>query len=135
MNMDSNSRLGGLVVDDDAAIRYLAADILSARGCRVITAGDALEAVRIALAQKCAIDFLVTDYELGGASGIELAANLRRLFPDISVLLMSGRNADDIPKASAADGFLSKPFSPASLCDSLQRALTRSDTAQRRDRP
>jgi DNA-binding NtrC family response regulator len=78
-----------LVVDDDLSVleclkRALAADF------QVITASNGTGALEQASKTEGTIDLLVTDFEMPGINGIELATQLTALRPQIKVLLMSG---------------------------------------------
>ncbi len=68
-----------------------------------------------------AVDFVVTDLEMPGMSGIELGSRLRKLSPSLKVLLASGSEilTDGEAVQKGFCGLLRKPF----LCASLRRAL------------
>ena len=129
MKLSQNAKLNGLVVDDDNALRAFAADVFTAEGYAITAAGDAVEAVQVALEQSESLSFLVTDYELGDVTGVELATTLRRLHPALRVVLMSGRDVREVPRAGVAGQFLRKPFSPMLLCGTLRQALGRTASA------
>lgn len=102
-----------LIADDDAAIRLLLDRALRAFGFQVIVAGDGHEARRLAEAHDGPLHLLVTDVEMPGLSGVELAAALEATRPGLAVLFVSGRA---FPQAVAAAmrgraaAFLAKPF-------------------------
>jgi CheY-like chemotaxis protein len=123
MRLRHSPLLHGLVVDDDPAMRSFAAGVLSEAGFAVVSAADPEEALRIARQQTHTIDFLLTDYEMGAADGLALAAAMRGMFPSMRVILMSGWNPDSVPFIGIADTFLKKPFSPAVLCRTLRGIL------------
>jgi CheY-like chemotaxis protein len=123
MRLRQSPLLHGLVVDDDPGMRSFATDVLCEAGFAVVSAADPEEALRIARLQTHAIDFLLTDYEMGAADGLALAAAMRGMFPSIRVIVMSGWNPDTVPYAGIADTFLRKPFSPAVLCQTLRGIL------------
>jgi len=101
-----------LLVEDDALIRASVADMLMDEGCAVIEAGSAEEAL-VAL-QTAPVDVLVTDVNLPGATGPELAARARDVRPDVVVVFATG----DPGAIPADDGarVLCKPYSSADLC-------------------
>jgi len=114
-----------LLVDDDRSLRELLGEQLEATGeYRVVGAGSAAEALH-ALSEH-AIDVVVTDLRMPGASGTQLCKEVVRLFPDIPVLLMTAfgslDSAIEAIQAGAYD-FLTKPFEPERLELSLRRAL------------
>lgn len=107
-----------LVVDDDADIRRMIARVLGRRGVHVLTAADAPAALALVLGATH-IDVLVTDVMMPTVDGFELAAEVRRVRPETSVIFMSG-GCREIP---TSERFLSKPFSIAELCLAIVYAL------------
>ena len=123
-----------LVVDDEPAIREIVAAVLAARGWEVDTAADHLAAIDVCRRRRP--DLVLLDLVMPGMSGAELFTELRRLHPDLRVLLMSGYNlhgakADGL-LASGAIGFLQKPFRSNDLAATVTRALAPAPTAPRR---
>ena len=85
-------RLGrALVVDDDEAIRRFAVRCLEREGYEVLSAGDAVEALRIDGANEGLFDLLLIDVAMPRMRGPELAERLRRSQPGARVLFTSGR--------------------------------------------
>jgi two-component system cell cycle sensor histidine kinase/response regulator CckA len=109
-----------LVVDDEAAIRMLVCHALERSGFKAIEAANADEAIQVASGSAQSIEVLVSDIVMPGMSGIELAKNLRAANPGIRVILMSGYT-DQPPRMEPGWEFLPKPFSPATLCDKVER--------------
>ncbi|HJP57694.1 MAG TPA: response regulator [Gemmatimonadales bacterium] len=108
-----------LVVDDEPQVRRLASRALEREGYRVIEATDGLEALGL-FTQDARIDLLVTDVRMPHTDGIVLAAALRRRFPAIPVLFMSGYPRGSEP---APEPFLAKPFEMRALCDRVRELL------------
>ena len=129
MRLKHSPLLHGLVVDDDQGMRSFAADVLSEAGFAVVSAADPEEALRIARQQTHALDFLLTDYEMGPSDGLALAAAMRGMFPSMRVIVMSGWAPDTVPYIGVADIFLRKPFSPAVLCRTLRGILNVGQTS------
>lgn len=116
-----------LVVDDEAAVRTLAWQILGSRGYQVLSAGDIAEALRLADAYPSVIHLLITDVMLGSESGVDLARAILVKRPETAVLYISGFSPDAI-RASQSDGapdggFLEKPFTPEGLIDCVRTVL------------
>ncbi|NOT44260.1 MAG: response regulator [Acidobacteria bacterium] len=115
-----------LLVEDADAIRQLARDVLRRAGYCVLEASDAEQAVEMATTHDGAIDALVTDVIMPGASGVDLARTLAVHRPGLQVLYMSGytdnavvRNgllADEAP-------FLQKPFTPRDLLEKVRQVF------------
>ena len=74
-----------LVVDDESAIADTLAEILALSGYAAMPVYDGEEALETALLMPP--ELLITDVMLPGMSGIELAIQMRRIFPDCGVLL------------------------------------------------
>jgi two-component system, cell cycle sensor histidine kinase and response regulator CckA len=108
-----------LVVDDEPQVRHLASRALEREGYRVIQATDGLEALGL-FTNDARIDLLVTDVRMPHTDGIVLAAALRRRYPAVPVLFMSGYPRGTEP---APEPFLAKPFEMAVLCDCVKELL------------
>ncbi len=109
-----------LVVDDDAEIRRLLAAILSDAGyeARALEPGpEALECARTP-----GWDVLVTDVEMPGTSGPELARSAREARPELGVVLMSGREAEGGVPLDTRSVFLAKPFRSEELVRAVEHA-------------
>ena len=115
-----------LLVEDEVGIRELASDFLQGRGYKVLTAMDGNEALRIAEGHEDLIHLLVTDIVMPNVGGKELAHRLRKVRPQIKVLLMSGY--PDHPALASADvgmrtTVLQKPFSLDTLAHKVRGVL------------
>src|SRR5438105_656822 len=79
-----------LVVEDDADVRKFTADVLGELGYRILTAGDAAEAMRV-LEDEPGIELMFTDIGLpGGVNGRELADEAKQRFPALKILFTTG---------------------------------------------
>ena len=90
---ESQARNGSplvLVVDDDPIVRGLVAAFLELICCRVLTAADGLEAIRVFRAQKRCLSLLVTDVKMPRMDGLTLAQRLAEIQPALRVVYMSG---------------------------------------------
>jgi CheY-like chemotaxis protein len=108
-----------LVVDDEPQVRRLATRALEHEGYHVIQATDGLEALGL-FTDDAGIDLLVTDVRMPHTDGIVLAAALRRRYPHVPVLVMSGFPRGTGP---APEPFLAKPFEMQALCDRVKELL------------
>jgi two-component system cell cycle sensor histidine kinase/response regulator CckA len=108
-----------LVVDDEPQVRRLATRALEHEGYHVIQATDGLEALGL-FTDDAGIDLLVTDVRMPHTDGIVLAAALRRRYPHVPVLFMSGFPRGTEP---APEPFLAKPFEMQALCDRVKELL------------
>jgi two-component system cell cycle sensor histidine kinase/response regulator CckA len=114
-----------LVVDDDASVRTFIELALRRQGHEVLLAVDADAALTFASDASRPIDLLLTDYTMPGRSGVQLAADVRALRPDIAVILMSGWRMDQPPQGVPGPGIetLEKPFDLTGLARAVERAL------------
>jgi len=116
-----------LVVEDEEEVRALARDVLEMNGYCVLEALDIADAVRLVEAHQGKIDLLITDVQMPGVSGPELARRLRARRPDLRVLCMSGypESADRrIEGEGGWTAWLQKPFTPDSLMRTVRACLT-----------
>ncbi len=115
-----------LVVDDESVIADTVAEILSRSGYAAMTAYDGNEALETALVTPP--EMLITDVVLPGMTGIELAIQMRRIFPDCKILLFSGQAAtvDLLATAKGAGhhfNLLHKPVQPKDLLKYVGESL------------
>lgn len=113
-----------LVVDDEAPVLRLVARILATDNYDVSTAESGDAAMR--LLQNPAlgpIDLLVTDLQMPGMNGRELAAAVRKLHPQVRVLYVTGF-ADTlfrgVQELGASESFIEKPFGAEGLLEATR---------------
>jgi PAS domain S-box-containing protein len=102
-----------LIVDDDEAIRRVAGLMLSKKGFTVLSAADGQEGLDTFREQRGRIDLVLLDLTMPILNGEELFRKLRRIDPEIRVLLASGYNEEEATKRFAGrglSGFVRKPF-------------------------
>ena len=117
-----------LVAEDDASVRRLVNRILARAGYRVLQAENAQEALEVARGQDGSVDLLLTDVVMPHAGGEELYERVRREWPRVRVLYMSGYTDNPVVRLEAEDpdgAFLAKPFPPEALLTKVRRALDR----------
>lgn len=96
-----------LIVDDEASIRASLSNIFMGRGYQVRSSADAFSALNEI--ERDVPDVLISDLNMPGMSGFELLSNVRRHFPEIQVIAMSGAfSGPEVPFAVAADAFYAK---------------------------
>jgi CheY-like chemotaxis protein len=112
-----------LIVDDEAPIRTALSTILSEFGYSVKTADDGFSA--LAEIRREVPDVIVADLNMPRMSGFELLSVVRRRFPAIHVIAMSGSfSGDAVPPGVAADAFYEKGSHPG-LLFRLVKGMTR----------
>ena len=115
-----------LVVDDEPALRDLAAAILSKAGYRVVTAAsgeDACEAIR---GEEGGIALALMDIEMPGIGGKQTFLTLRGTLPDLPIIVSTGHGiegtASEILQLGGT-GFLAKPYRNEELLRAVRRVL------------
>src|SRR5579884_1035154 len=122
-----------LLVEDQAAIRMLAEDVLEEAGHHVLAAGDGLSALKLA-EKEPEIDMVVTDVVMPKMSGPELVEHLLRDRPKLIVLYTSGYTGHALFRTGTLESgtaFLNKPFTPEGLLAKVDELFSgaHSDTA------
>jgi signal transduction histidine kinase len=113
-----------LYVDDEEAIVFLMKRLLERQGYRVSGYTDAREALAVVRSQPEAFDLVVTDYNMPGLSGLELARALRTIRVDLPVALASGYITEELRAAAPAAGvreLVYKPNTVDELCAMVAR--------------
>lgn len=115
-----------LVVDDDAMSLYTFCAVLRGAGYHVLGARNPEEAQRFAVAAE-RIDLLLTDYQMPGMNGLELAAWFHRSHPRLPVLLTTGN--PELVEGRVGDEprifFRPKPWLPGDLTAAVAGLLSR----------
>ena len=117
-----------LVVDDDDIARTLARELLEHFGCRVMTAEDGTEGVRVVREHGEQIDVVLLDMTMPRMSGAETFAEMRKVRANIRVVLTSGYNEQDAVERFAGKGlagFIQKPYLPEALVNKLRSVCRR----------
>ena len=114
-------------VEDEVIVRQVGTIALRALGYRVLTAGDANEALRVWAEHGAEIDLLLSDMIMpGNKTGLQLAHELRARDPELRIVLMSGYSSEIIQAETLLEQgvhFLPKPFESQQLSETLRRAL------------
>ncbi len=106
-----------LVVDDEESILAMIRAALENYGYTVNTATNGVEAVGYFREKSDAIQLVITDHSLPFMEGKAVIAALRKVRPDIKIILTSGSEAEvhETMKSSGANGFIAKPFTTEKL--------------------
>jgi DNA-binding NtrC family response regulator len=124
-----------LVVEDEPSVRRMLAAMLGETGLDAGFASDAEEALEMLAQRPC--DVVLSDVVMPGRSGLELVKELRSLYPQTPVLLMTGFGSiDSAVEAMQAGAFdyLTKPLRKVPLLEVLERAFEQRERAARRPR-
>jgi signal transduction histidine kinase/CheY-like chemotaxis protein len=108
-----------LVVDDDAAVRWVTVECLRDAGYRVAEADSGSAALAL-LERDDPCDLVVMDQVMPGLSGRDTVRLARRARPELKVLFVSGYAAWE---GAGGDIWLQKPFKTQALAEAVSRAL------------
>jgi len=113
-----------LYLDDDEALVLVGQAMLQRLGYRVHGYSDAGQALAAFEAEPSGFDALISDFNMPGASGLDIAAKVLRLRSDLPVALASGLMTDDLLMQARALGVREVLYKPHSL-DELAAAMHR----------
>jgi DNA-binding response OmpR family regulator len=114
-----------LILDDDDGMRGTLARFLSQEGFEVFQAGDGSKVAEIMAA---GIAVVLLDVNLPGESGFDIARRLRAGWPDVGIIMLTGRNelVDRVLGLElGADDYLPKPFELRELLARIRSILRR----------
>src|SRR5439155_21311738 len=113
-----------LVEDDGPSLRAMTLALRTAN-YDVATASNGTEA--LALLAESRFEAIITDLVMPNMNGLDLINLIRRQWPDMGVILMSGYIADNAGKAvvGGKEAFLLKPVSPTDLITTVERVLSK----------
>ncbi|GFO55283.1 hypothetical protein GMSM_22900 [Geomonas sp. Red276] len=126
-------RSGGtvLLVDDEEAVRNVAVQMLGALGFFTITAVDGTEAVK-RFGEHPDIDLVILDLTMPRMSGERCLQELRRLNPELKVILSSGYSEQDVTERfhiHEFSGFIQKPYNMSALAK-VVKSVTSASAAE-----
>jgi FixJ family two-component response regulator len=114
------------VVDDEEVVGSCTKLVLESQGYQSLIFSSAEQCLSHVEANPGICSVLVTDQTMPGMQGTELAAAMRRLRPDLPVVIMSGYFSKISPQALDELGqveLLAKPFTTDELAVAVHRAL------------
>jgi CheY-like chemotaxis protein len=115
-----------LLVDDEEVVRQTATNTLEQYGYRVLSAGSGPAAIDIFQKQPNEIALVILDLTMPGMGGEEVLPELRRIRPDVRVVVSSGYGEQEtmpLFTGQQISGFLQKPFTPARLAEKVKNAI------------
>ncbi|MGC1301307.1 MAG: response regulator [Caulobacteraceae bacterium] len=112
-----------LVIDDDVAVRDVAATMLADAGCRVTVAASGGEGLKLMRRPDPGIDLVLVDFAMPGMNGAEVATALRKRDPNFPIVLMTGYIDQAEIRRTWSGAVLNKPFDDAHLRRMIADAL------------
>ena len=114
--------LAVLLVEDNPQVRQFAEELLQDMGCKVVSAANGNEALRLLDTQP--VDLVFSDVVMPGMSGVQLARKIREVKADVPVLLATGYS-DEIVRSGAEFAVVPKPYRPQELAEAIVTLLKR----------
>lgn len=124
-----------LIVDDEPSLRQLGKHMLEAQGYEVLCAEDGFEG--LAALKKSLPDIIISDLRMPNMNGFEFLSVVRRRFPIIPVIVISGEFSGlSVPESVLADAFFPKGgFKPNELFETIIELLHELPTRPRTGKP
>ncbi|HEU4960004.1 MAG TPA: response regulator [Sphingomonas sp.] len=114
-----------LLVEDEDMVRAVAERALTRQGYTVLTAENGEAALEL-IATADRPDLLISDVVMPSMDGPTMVARVRKRYPDLPILFMSGYAEEQLRRSIDIDhvAFLPKPFSVQQLAEAARDALT-----------
>ncbi len=119
-----------LVVDDDICCQDLLSIFLRSKGVDVRTTSGGIEALEIL--KHCKFRMIITDCNMPGMDGLELAARVREQHPGTPVVMVTGNTKSEVNEEAVNAGIskvLSKPVNLRTLMEVITSSLHAGHTA------
>src|SRR6266849_6235806 len=115
-----------MIIDDQRSLVALAEETLAALGYEPAGFDSSVAALQAFRAEPQRFDLVLTDETMPDMSGVELAREIRRVRPDLPIVLMSGYSGAQLTERARAAGvaeLLHKPLVRRDIAEALERAL------------
>ncbi len=116
-----------LIIDDDEQVRDLLSEILGRAGYQIVTAANGAEGLSLYRAQPA--ELVITDLIMPEKEGMETIIALRKDFPKVRIIAVSGGGRSGaisylpIAKSLGAARTVAKPFSKQEILDAVRDTL------------
>ncbi len=117
-------QLSILVVDDEPAVRETLAEMLETMGHKVVIAESGQRALQLLGANRCELVF--TDLAMPDMDGWETTREIRKRWPDMNVVLVTGYGSGTVPpngEANLVNGIIGKPFDFSQISQTISGLL------------
>lgn len=117
-----------LVIEDNQWVREFLADQLGNRGYKVMTADNGAEAIECV--QNSKFHLVISDLRMPGMNGIETLEAIKKIHPEVPVIMASGFATDEEAATAIKKGayhFLQKPIAMGELFRMIEKALEKKD--------
>ncbi len=115
-----------LIIDDEVPVREAVTDIMALEDIEVISASGGAEGVALYRERQVDIGLVLLDLSMPGMNGAETFRQLRRINPDVRVILSSGYNQIEATRRFTGKGlaaFIQKPYTVSELIIAVKQHL------------
>ena len=120
-----------LVIDDESAVRETLAEMLESMGHRVLLAESGQNALQTLAGNDC--DLVFTDLAMPEMDGWETTREIRKRWPEMNVVLVTGYGTGTVPPAgedSLVNGIIGKPFDFSQISQTITNILADEPTLE-----
>jgi len=116
-----------LIIDDNEEILIALRDFFSKKNYHVISAPNGLEGLKLIENFKDTIDLIITDLVMPNVSGVAVISIVKRKYPKIPIIAITGwgEHPEALAEEAQADLVLEKPFDLADLDKTMKKLLSR----------
>src|SRR5882757_5341080 len=111
-----------LIADDDDDLRQALEQLLELEGFAIAGVSDGRTA--LSLMREAIYDLILLDFAMPGAHGMDVLTSLRRLWPEVPIIMMSGQTARSTVSSAMDRGaydFILKPFDDEFVLATVKR--------------
>ena len=115
-----------LLIDDEEIVRDVGSQMLEAFGYNIYEAGNGKQAIKIFQDKHDEIQLVILDMIMPEMGGKEVFEKIKKIKPDIKVLLSTGYNADSQAAEimdKGCNGFIQKPFNMKELASKIKEVI------------
>ena len=122
--MDKSSKL--LIVDDNKEILSTLKDFFIKKRYEVFSASDGLEGLKLLETEEQGFDLVITDLVMPNISGVGLIAIIKKKFPSLPVIAITGwgEHPEALATEAQADLILEKPFELSELDKGIKEIIS-----------
>ena len=115
-----------MVIDDEEMVSEMACEMLAPEGLKVLTAEGGAAGLALFKERRSEIGLVLLDFSMPGMSGEQTFEELRKINPDVPVILSSGYGEEETTRrfeGKGLSGFIQKPYTPDALLAEIRRCL------------
>lgn len=115
-----------LLVEDEDYIQRFTKRVLEHNGYKALVTGNGRDALNLLISREGKeIELVLLDLNMPGMSGLRALSAIRQVLPSMKVLVTAGIDTgiDTLPESERPNGFLQKPYKPATLLEAIRRML------------